>query len=121
MRTLSIPPFVYKNLELLERISSQIDNHFLNVLEFRHESWWSTEVYDFLEKKGLVFCSVSASGLPERLVKTADSVYVRFHGKDGLYQDYYADDDLKAWAEKIKQSSAKQILCYFNNDVNAKQ
>jgi uncharacterized protein YecE (DUF72 family) len=114
-----LPPFVHKNLELLEKIASQMDPKITNVLEFRHESWWSSDVYALMEKKGLVFCTVSASELPETLVSTADSVYVRFHGKESLTQGFYPTEELKAWAEKIEKSNAKQVLCYFNNDVNA--
>ncbi len=114
-----LPPFVHKNLELLEKIASQIDPKVTNVLEFRHESWWSDDIYAFMEKKGLVFCSVSSSNLPERLVSTASTVYVRFHGKNGWYAGFYPDEELKVWAEKIKEQKAKRALCYFNNDVNA--
>jgi len=73
-----LPPFMHKNLELLQTIADQMDAEVVNVLEFRHESWWCSEVYDFLRQKGLVFCSVSSSDLPEALVKTADP------DKDGL-------------------------------------
>ena len=114
-----LPPFVHKNLELLETIASQMDPNVTNVLEFRHESWWSRDVYALMEKKGLVFCAVSASDLPEELVVTADSIYVRFHGKNGWYHHFYPDFELKAWAEKILETNAKQVFCYFNNDVNA--
>jgi uncharacterized protein YecE (DUF72 family) len=114
-----LPPMVHKNMELLQTIAGQLDPSVLNALEFRHESWWNREVYDFMGKHGLVFCNVSVSGLPETVVKTGSAVYVRFHGKDGLYQHSYPDDELAAWAQKIKQQNAKRVLCYFNNDFNA--
>ena len=113
-----LPPFVHKNMELLEKIANQVDPKVTNVVEFRHESWWDREVYDFMEKKHLVFCSVSASELPETLVKTAPDVYVRFHGKDGLYQGFYSEEQLKEWTEKIKMQNPRRVFCYFNNDVN---
>jgi uncharacterized protein YecE (DUF72 family) len=53
------------------------------------------------------------------LVATADSIYVRFHGKNGWYHHFYPEVELKAWAEKIQKSNAKQVFCYFNNYVNA--
>lgn len=90
-----------------------------NVVEFRHESWWDSEVYDFMEKRGLVFCTVSASELPETLVTTASTVYVRFHGKNGWYQGFYPDSEMQGWAEKIRKQNAKCVFCYFNNDANA--
>ncbi len=114
-----LPPFLHKNLELLQKIASQVDQKVINVVEFRHESWWDSEIYRFMEKRGLVFCSVSAMELPEMLVKTAPTVYVRFHGKDGWYQGNYPDEELKAWANKIKRQNIQSVFCYFNNDVNA--
>ncbi len=114
-----LPPMVHKSMVLLQTIADQLDPTVLNVLEFRHESWWDSEVYDFMDKKGLVFCSVSASELPETLVKTGPSVYVRFHGKDGWYQHNYPDQELEEWAQKIRHQNAQKVLCYFNNDFNA--
>ncbi|MQK95547.1 DUF72 domain-containing protein, partial [Escherichia coli] len=31
----------------------------------------------------------------------------------------YSDAELQEWAKKIKQSKAKEVYCYFNNDFNA--
>lgn len=114
-----LPPNIHKNMALLEKIAGQTDPKVTNVVEFRHESWWDSEVYDFLEKNRLVFCCVSASGLPETLVATGRAVYVRFHGKDGWYSHNYPDEELEAWVEKIRESGAETVFCYFNNDFNA--
>ena len=114
-----LPPFMHKNLDLLEKIASQVDVGTTNVVEFRHQSWWDREVYDLMQKHGLVFCTVSASQLPETLVKTASEVYVRFHGKDGWYQHNYPQQELEEWARKIQQQNARRVFCYFNNDFNA--
>ncbi len=114
-----LPPVVHKSMALLQTIVNQQETSVMNVLEFRHESWWDSEVYDFMNKHGLIFCSVSASELPERLIKTGSAVYVRFHGKDGRYMHNYSDRELQDWAEKIKQKNAPKVLCYFNNDFNA--
>jgi uncharacterized protein YecE (DUF72 family) len=116
-----LPPTVHKNVDLLETIAGQMDRDggVLNVLEFRHESWWSRDVYDLMRQKGLVFCSVSTVGLPSDLVETAGVVYVRFHGVNGWYLGDYSDAELQAWAQKIQKANAEKVYCYFNNDVNA--
>jgi uncharacterized protein YecE (DUF72 family) len=59
-----------------------------------------------------VLCTVSASELPETLVKTGSAVYVRFHGKNGWYQHFYPEEKLKDWAEKIKQHQVKRVLLF---------
>ena len=43
---------------------------------------------------------VSESDLPETLIKTSNSLYLRFHGKDGKYQHFYGNKILKEWVEK---------------------
>jgi uncharacterized protein YecE (DUF72 family) len=114
-----LPPMLHKDMVLLETIASQLDSSVMNVLEFRHSSWWDSEVYCFLERRGLVFCSVSASGLPADLIKSGEAVYLRLHGKNGWYKHNYPDSELNAWAKQIKAAHAKKVLCYFNNDYNA--
>jgi len=114
-----LPSMINKNMDLLQTIVAQLDPGVMNVLEFRHESWWDSEVYDYMDKHDVVFCSVSASELPETLVKTGQGIYVRFHGKDDWYKHNYPDEELAAWAKKIKQQNASRVLCYFNNDFNA--
>jgi uncharacterized protein YecE (DUF72 family) len=114
-----LPPMVHKNMALLQTIADQLDPSVMNVLEFRHKSWWDSEVYEFMDNQSIVFCSVSASELPETLVKTGSAVYVRFHGKDGWYKHNYPNEELEAWAQKIKQQNTSSVLCYFNNDFNA--
>lgn len=113
------PPVVQKNLSLLNVIAGQMDPEVVNVLEFRHESWWSPDVYDAMRSEGLVFCSVSSEALPEDLVKTAKTVYLRFHGTNGWYSGDYSEAVLQDWANKIWALKAENVYCYFNNDVNA--
>jgi uncharacterized protein YecE (DUF72 family) len=54
--------------------------------------------------------------LPDELVKTADDVYVRFHGTKRWYRHDYSSEELATWAEGIRQSGAKKVWAYFNND-----
>lgn len=54
--------------------------------------------------------------LPPSFRYTADAVYVRFHGASRWYAHDYSDAELKAWAEKIRASGAREIWAYFNND-----
>ncbi len=114
-----LPPSVHKDMTLLEAAAAQMDDSVLNVLEFRHESWWDSEVFDFLKRHGMFFCSVSASQLPDTLVNSGDALYVRFHGKDGWYMQNYPKDELAVWAKKILAQTPKTVMCYFNNDYNA--
>jgi uncharacterized protein YecE (DUF72 family) len=86
------------------------------VIEFRHASWWNEKVYQALKEANLIFCSCSAPRLPDELVKTADDIYIRFHGKNAWYRHDYTRDELKEWAKRIKYAKAKTVWIYFNND-----
>jgi uncharacterized protein YecE (DUF72 family) len=54
--------------------------------------------------------------LPDTLVKTADDVYVRFHGTKRWYRHDYERGELEAWANRIRACGAKRVWAYFNND-----
>lgn len=104
--------------EKLERIVTQLDHRRRNVVEFRHESWWNEEVYAAFRVHGTIFCACSGPKLPDAMIRTADDVYIRFHGPEKWYRYDYSDAELADWAERIKASGAKRIWAYFNNDYD---
>lgn len=100
----------------LEAIVSALDPARRNVVEFRHRSWWNDEVYRAFREHGIIFCSCSGPRLPDELVETADDVYVRFHGTSRWYRHDYTTEELTIWADRIRQSGARCVWAYFNND-----
>ena len=113
-----LPPSFHYSPEKLERIVTQLDRSRRNVVELRHASWWNDDVYAAFRRHGIIFCSCSGPGLPDDLIRTADDIYVRFHGVDKWYLYDYSDAELRAWADKIQASGAKRVWVYFNNDYN---
>jgi uncharacterized protein YecE (DUF72 family) len=111
-----LPPSFHYTSARLRSIVSQLDPSLRNAVEFRHRSWWNEEVFAAFQEVGLIFCSVSAPVLPDDVIKTADAIYVRFHGAKQWYRHDYSDAELKAWAKKIQASRAKEIWACFNND-----
>ena len=51
-------------------------------------------------------------------MKTADDIYVRFHGIKQWYCHDYSEAELADWAAKIRASGAARTWAYFNNDRN---
>ncbi|MHC2998689.1 DUF72 domain-containing protein [Microbacterium sp. HJ5] len=90
------------------------------VIEFRHDSWTDAAVFGLLEKHGASYCVMSGAGLPCILRATAPIVYVRLHGPDPdhLYGGSYSDDDLRWWADRIREweAAGHTVYAYFNND-----
>ncbi len=114
-----LPPSVRYTPQTLELILRQLDPRRRNVVEFRHKSWWEENVFKKFEAAGVIFCSISGPRLPDQLIKTADDVYVRFHGTTNWYRHDYSDAELENWADRIKGSGAKRVWAYFNNDRDA--
>jgi len=113
-----LPPGFHYTRARLDRIVGQLDHSQRNVVEFRHKSWWNHEVYDAFRKTGTIFCSCSAPRLPDNLIKTADDVYIRFHGLKRWYRHDYTKEELAEWVKKVKESGARRVWAYFNNDRN---
>jgi uncharacterized protein YecE (DUF72 family) len=89
-------------------------------VEFRHPSWHREEVFGLLERHGAAYCVMSGAHLPCILRATAPFAYARLHGPDHhhLYAGSYADDDLRWWAERIREwdGQGRDVFVYFNND-----
>ena len=113
-----LPPSYHYSPERLDSIVSQLEPGRRNVVELRHASWWNDEVYAAFRAHNIIFCACSGPGLPDDMIRTADEIYVRFHGVDKWYLYDYSDTELQAWADKIKASGAKRVWVYFNNDYD---
>ena len=111
-----LPPSFPYTAARLRTIVSQLDPRHRNAIEFRHASWWNEEVFAAFQKAGFIFCTVSAPHLPNDVIKTADVLYVRFHGVSQWYRHDYSNAELRTWASKMRTSRPKEIWAYFNND-----
>ena len=113
-----LPPSFHFSRARLDRITAQLDPTRRNVVEFRHRTWWNERVFAAFRANNIVFCSCSGPRLPDQLVKTANEIYVRFHGVSQWYRHDYSPVELDGWAEKIRESGARRVWAYFNNDRN---
>jgi uncharacterized protein YecE (DUF72 family) len=111
-----LPPSFRYAARVLDRIVSQLDPRWKNVVEFRHKSWWNQRVFDKFRDANVIFCSCSGPRLPDELVRTADDVYIRFHGTTRWYRHDYTREELQVWTDRIRESRAKRTWAYFNND-----
>lgn len=111
-----LPPSYSFTAERLDSIVAQLEPTRRNVVEFRHRSWWNEDVYRAFREAGIIFCSCSAPRLPDELIRTAEDVYIRFHGKSQWYRHDYSDEELSVWVDRIRESGAAGVWAYFNND-----
>ena len=110
------PPSYRYTRSRLRSIVTQIDPRFHCAIEFRHRGWWREGVYRAFAERGLIFCTVSAPRLPDELIKTADTIYLRLHGRSRWYRHDYTVAELEEWARKIARSGAREAWVYFDND-----
>lgn len=111
-----LPPQLQYSEELLQKIVHQLNPGFINVVEFRHNSWWQQKVYETLSQYHISFCGISHPQLPDEVICNTDTVYYRFHGVPQLYYSAYDEAFIQKVATAIKNAKQiKQAFIYFNN------
>lgn len=115
-----LPPRLRFSQERLDKIIQNLNPGYNNVLEFRHPSWWNSEVYENLSFHGITFCGMSHPSLPAEPVTNTPLVYYRLHGSEDLYSSGYSDSQLQQLATRMKETGGTEhCYIYFNNDVNS--
>ncbi|MCP2038405.1 DUF72 domain-containing protein [Chryseobacterium sp. HSC-36S06] len=111
-----MPPSFHYREENLEQLITTVDSQFLNVVEFRHESWWTEEIFETLRKKNIVVSGVSfPKNIPDDfIINNSKSVYYRLHGVPVLFKSEYSEEELKKLAKDIKKAK-QDVFVFFNN------
>ncbi|HKY90813.1 MAG TPA: DUF72 domain-containing protein [Nevskiaceae bacterium] len=111
-----------------------------HAVEIRHPSFACPEFVAQLRRHGVAFVFADTAGRwPYFEDLTADFVYLRLHGDVELYTSGYDDDALAGWARRIRAWSrggqprdakvltrhkagriARDVYCYFDNDVKVR-
>lgn len=115
-----LPPGMPRDDARLDYFLGRLPDWIRVAVEFRHDSWHTDDVFRLLEAHGAAYCVMSGARLPCVLRVTAPFAYVRLHGPDSdwLYGGSYSDDDLRWWADRIREWSdgGTDVFAYFNND-----
>ena len=69
-----LPPSLPANLDRLKAFLDQLPEGPRYTMEFRHESWWTEEVYACLRAHGIAFCLFHLAGRETPEIVTADFV-----------------------------------------------
>ena len=111
-----LPPSFKNTPENLEKVLQTVDEKYLNVIEFRDDSWWNTEIQETLRQKGLIFCGVSIpKNIPEDfIISNEHFAYYRLHGVPQMFKSSYSDEQLEKLADQIKNFSGTSYV-FFNN------
>jgi uncharacterized protein YecE (DUF72 family) len=93
-----------------------------HAFEVRHPSYFVPEFFDLLRARRVGYVIADTAGkwtLAEEV--TARFVYVRLHGSQVLYGSDYTDEELTAWAARVRRWSeeSRDVYVYFDNDRHA--
>jgi len=109
------PPKFDYNEERLALLLKNLNPKFQNVVEFRHISWFSDEIYHKLGNANIIFSGQSyPSALPDQIIKNTSSIYYRFHGKPVLYKSEYDPMVIQDLVQQIP-GDTEEAFIYFNN------
>jgi uncharacterized protein YecE (DUF72 family) len=86
--------------------------------EFRHESWFTDDVYSLLREHGVALVIGDTPARPFQTYEmTADWTFVRFHQGARGRRGNYSESELEEWAKRIASwRSRVEVFAYFNND-----
>jgi uncharacterized protein YecE (DUF72 family) len=100
--------------ENLERIIKNVPHSLMNVVEFRHISWWNATVEEAFRTYGITFCNVDYPGLESFFISPSKTFYLRLHGNPELFVSKYSLAGLKRFIKQFPQDASSYTI-YFNN------
>lgn len=114
-----LPPSFHYTPDRLELILHSVNPDFKNVIEFRHPSWWTQQVFEAFNKRELIFCSVNYPNLPASLVATTSTACVHLHGNPTLFYSEYSLAELDQIYEETRSvKNLNETFIYFNNTAS---
>lgn len=90
---------------------------FRYAFEFRNDSWLNTQTNLILKKYSAALVISDAPGWKSQIARTADFVFVRFHGKPQMAVSNYDNKSLRNWHDKLLALKPLELFAYFNNDA----
>lgn len=107
-----LPPNLKCDVGLLRNFLALFPRNFRSAFEFRHESWFSEEVYTALRESNAALCISETEKLTTPEVHTADYAYFR------LRETSYSPDDLKTIAARVERvlNDGREAYVFFKHE-----
>ena len=111
-----LPPYLRKDLALLDAFLEALPHPVCAAFEFRHASWLDDAVYARLAARNLALCVADSEKLSTPVQITADYGYFR------LRDEGYTPQDIVRWAHTIHRSTAacRDVYVYFKHEEQGK-
>lgn len=116
---LQLPPGFRANLQLLDEALAVFDRSVRAAVEFRDESWFTSETSTVLERHGAALCIADSPRRNQPIWRTADWGFMRFHEGKGERAPGYEPDVLRRWVGRVAETwpASADVYAYFNNDA----
>lgn len=109
------PSFKLNNEKELLKFFDKVDRKKI-ILEFRNRDWFNMELEAWGEKNKLNICSVDSPEIKNKIIKTNEIIYIRFHGRETWYMYDYSEEELLEIVKIIKDKNPKKVYAFFNNN-----
>jgi uncharacterized protein YecE (DUF72 family) len=110
-----LPPNFPADLERLEAFVALLPKDVDAAFEFRHDSWFTEEVFAVLDGAGAALVWADRPDTRRRLPVTGGWAYVRFH-QGRRTGPGYPREKLRRWGERLAELHVHDGFVYFNND-----
>lgn len=109
-----LPPNMKKDLPRLDDFLAALPAGLRATVEFRHESWFSEEVYACLRSRRAALCIAESDDLVTPLEATTDWGYLR------LRRENYDDALVASWGARIKAQGWSTAYVFFKHEDTGK-
>jgi len=110
-----LPPFMRKDVSLLDAFLGLLPSDRRAAFEFRHASWHDDDVYECLRAHGAALCSAdNDEGESPFVATTRAFAYVR------LRRTAYDDAALGRWIERLRAHAFDSAFVYFKHEDEAR-
>lgn len=117
------PKYDQSNISDLDVFLTSLPAGYQFAIEFRHPSWYNEQTYQLLNRFRVCWVSLDYPNIPNQINLTSNFIYIRWIGRNGLYQRHsfereYKNAQLKSWLTRLIhiQDQVTDIFGFFNND-----
>jgi uncharacterized protein YecE (DUF72 family) len=98
---------------LLSEFLASLPKGMSAAFEFRHDSWFTDEVFEALAAKNAALCLAESEELATPRIATADFGYLR------LRRDGYTAREIGEWADFIRNQTWREAFAYLKHEDTA--
>jgi len=106
-----LPPFLHCDLPRLKDFLAQLPRDTRAAFEFRHDSWFCTEVFGALQEANAALCQAESDKLETPNVQTADFVYFRLRK-----QGYSPKERAELARQAVELAQKADVFTYFKHE-----